>query len=157
VLVCATDGCFGYVPTPMHFEQLLLDPLMAAPNVTGWSSAVQSRISAVTGDDAAMSVMAVGADFRELKDLYADRVAELEREYTAPIDELDQAVRRAEQELQQLRQRQLDDTQRLWARYQPEYEHYLHTSFESDPDDTAPDDPAPDPDVTEDVPVEETS
>ena len=22
LLVCATDGCFGYVPTPMHFEHL---------------------------------------------------------------------------------------------------------------------------------------
>jgi serine/threonine protein phosphatase PrpC len=157
VLVCATDGCFGYVPTPMHFEQLLLDPLMAAPNVTAWSSAVQSRIAAVTGDDAAMSVMAVGADFRELKDLYADRVAELEREYTAPIDELDQAVRRAEQELQLLRQRQLDDTQRLWARYQPAYEHYLHTSVEADPVEPVPDEAVPDEAPTEDVPVEETS
>jgi serine/threonine protein phosphatase PrpC len=155
VLVCATDGCFGYVPTPMHFEQLLLDPLMSAPNVTGWSSAVQSRIAAVTGDDAAMSVMAVGADFRELKHLYADRVAELEREYTAPVDELDQAVRRAEQDLQLLRQRQLDETQRLWARYQPEYEHYLHASFEAD--EPVVGEPVPADAVAEDVPAEETS
>ena len=27
LLVCATDGCFGYVPTPMHFEHLLLQGL----------------------------------------------------------------------------------------------------------------------------------
>ena len=27
LLVCATDGCFGYLPTPMHFEQLVLAPL----------------------------------------------------------------------------------------------------------------------------------
>jgi hypothetical protein len=38
---------------------------------------------------------------------------------------MDQAVRRAEQELQALRQRQVDESQRLWTHYQPTYEQYL--------------------------------
>jgi len=139
LLVCATDGCFGYVPSPMHFERLLLQPLLTARTVAGWSQVVQTEIAAVTGDDAAMSVMAVGADLDELKTLYAPRVAELEQRFTRPIDELGQAVRRAEQELQTLRQRQLDDTQRLWARYKSGYEHYLHAPTEPQPDDGSED------------------
>jgi serine/threonine protein phosphatase PrpC len=135
LLVCATDGCFGYLPTPMHFEQLLLTSLTEARSVTGWSQAVQQKIAAVTGDDAAMSVMAVGADFGELKELYAPRVTELQQEFTAPVDALDQSVRRAEQELQQLRQRQLDDTEQLWLRYKTGYEKYLGAGPEAESDD----------------------
>jgi hypothetical protein len=30
LLVCATDGCFGYLPTPMHLEHLVLAPLTTA-------------------------------------------------------------------------------------------------------------------------------
>ncbi|MGI3784086.1 MAG: protein phosphatase 2C domain-containing protein [Janthinobacterium lividum] len=126
LLLCATDGCFGYLPTPMHFEHLVLAPLTTARTVDAWSEAVQREISAVTGDDASMAVMAVGADHGELKELYAPRVATLEQQFTGPVDAMRQAVERAEQELQVLRQRQLDDTQRLWAAYKPSYEHHLH-------------------------------
>ena len=31
LVVCATDGCFGYVPTPMHFEHLVLSRLAGGP------------------------------------------------------------------------------------------------------------------------------
>ena len=75
LLVCATDGCFGYLPTPMHFEHLVLAPLTTTRTVTGWSDTIQQKVSAVTGDDAAMAVMAVGADLDELRSLYAPRVA----------------------------------------------------------------------------------
>jgi len=137
LLVCATDGCFGYLPSPMHFERLVLAPLGTSRTVQAWSGAVQREISAVTGDDAAMAVMAVGADLGELKRLYAPRVAELEQQFTTPIDGLGRAVERAEQELQRLRQRQLDDTQQLWARYQPDYEHYLHAAPDPEPEEEA--------------------
>jgi serine/threonine protein phosphatase PrpC len=126
LLLCATDGCFGYLPTPMHFEHLVLAPLTSTRTVDAWSDAVQREISAVTGDDAAMAVMAVGADLGELKELYAPRVSTLEQEFTRPVDAMREAVERAEQELQVLRQRQLDDTQQLWTRYKTSYEHYLH-------------------------------
>ena len=43
----------------------------------------------------------------------------------------------AEQELQRLRQRQLDETQQLWARYQPGYEHYLHAAPDPEPEEEA--------------------
>lgn len=134
LLVSATDGCFGYLPSPMHFEHLVLSALVGARSVAGWSQTIQDQVAAVTGDDAAMSVMAVGVDLAELQDLYAPRVEELEQQFTTPMDELSRAVQRAEQELQTLRQRQLDDTQQLWARYQPGYERYLHAVPEPEPD-----------------------
>lgn len=134
LLVTATDGCFGYLPSPMHFERLVLAPLAGARTVEAWSRAVQQEIAAVTGDDAAMSVMAVGADLGELRALYAPRAAELAEQFTGPIDDLSRSVRQAELDLQALRQRQTDETQQLWARYQPDYERYLHAAPEADDD-----------------------
>jgi len=52
-LLCATDGCFGYLPTPMHFERLVLSPLTEARTVDAWSRAIQTEVAGVTGDDAA--------------------------------------------------------------------------------------------------------
>ena len=92
----------------------------------GWSRTVQDDVAAVAGDDAAMALIAVGADLDELKVLYGPRLAELDDQFTGPIDELSRSVQQAEHELAALRQRQLDDTQRLWSRYQPDYERYLH-------------------------------
>ena len=133
LLVCATDGCFGYLPSPMHFEHLVLGALATGRSVGAWSQRIQEQVAAVTGDDAAMSVMAVGADFGQLKSLYAPRVAELEQHFTTPIDDLGRSVQRAEEELLLLRQRQVEETQQLWARYQPGYEQYLHARPEADP------------------------
>lgn len=125
VVLCATDGCFGYLPTPMHFERLMLAPLAQVHTVDAWSRAIQTDVAAVTGDDAAMSVVSVGADMNELRSLFAPRLTELETQFTGPVDEMGRSVQRAEDELDAQRRRQLAETQQLWARYQPNYERYL--------------------------------
>jgi serine/threonine protein phosphatase PrpC len=125
LVVCATDGCFGYVRTPMHFEYLVLSHLLEARNTEAWSSALQAEIAAVTGDDAAMSALGVGADFKEFQELFAPRVGELASDFIEPLDELSDAVTRAEQELRALQSRQLDEMTERWNRYKSEYERYL--------------------------------
>ena len=122
----ATDGCFGYVPTPMHFEDLVLRHLAAARNVDAWSAGLQEEISAITGDDAAMAVLGIGADFTEFKDLFAPRLDELAQDVIAPLDELRGAITRAEQELEALRSRQVSEMGSMWHRYKDGYERYLH-------------------------------
>jgi serine/threonine protein phosphatase PrpC len=125
LVVCATDGCFGYVRTPMHFEYLVLSHLLEARNTEAWSSALQAQIAAVTGDDAAMSTLGVGADIKEFQRLFAPRVGELASDFIEPLDELSDAVTRAEQELRALQSRQLDEMTERWNRYKSEYERYL--------------------------------
>jgi serine/threonine protein phosphatase PrpC len=125
LVVCATDGCFGYVRTPMHFEYLVLRHLLEARSTEAWSSALQAEISAVTGDDAAMSTLGVGADLQEFQKLFAPRVAELASDFIEPLDDLSDAVTRAEQELRALQSRQLDEMTERWNRYKSEYERYL--------------------------------
>ena len=125
LVVCATDGCFGYVRTPMHFEYLVLSHLLEARNTEAWSSALQAEIAAVTGDDAAMSTLGVGADLKEFQKLFAPRVGELASDFIEPLDELSDAVTRAEQELRALQSRQLEEMTERWNRYKSDYERYL--------------------------------
>ena len=140
LLVCATDGCFGYLPTPMHFEQLVVRSLVESRDVDAWSRAIQAEVAAVAGDDAAMAVTGVGADLTELQALYAPRQTELQEQFTGPIDHLHEEVQQAEQELVRQRQRQTAETQRLWSSYQPRYERYLHPA----PDAASPSPAEPD-------------
>ena len=41
ILFTATDGCFGYVSTPMEFEHLLLDTLLKSKSVEEWEKILQ--------------------------------------------------------------------------------------------------------------------
>jgi serine/threonine protein phosphatase PrpC len=126
LVACATDGCFGYMRTPMHFEHLVLSTLRESRSTAAWSAGIQARIAEVTGDDAAMSMMGVGADFKEFRTLFAPRVDELDEQFIGPLDELSNAVSKAERELEALRQRQIATTTEIWSRYKADYERYLH-------------------------------
>jgi serine/threonine protein phosphatase PrpC len=125
LLLCATDGCFAYVRSPMHFEQLLVSTLAAARDVTGWRQALEAAVTAITGDDAALALLGLGADLAGFKQLFTDRAAALERRYIDPLDDLDGQVQRAEQELAELRTRRAELGAELWSAYKPGYERHL--------------------------------
>jgi hypothetical protein len=123
--VAATDGCFGYVRTPMHFEQLVLTTLRDSSSTEDWSRALQAEITKITGDDAAMGVLGVGADHDEFRRLFAARTAQLEQQCIAPLDDIDVEIRHAEHALEQLRRRQGELQASLWRAYKPTYEQHL--------------------------------
>ena len=125
LLLCATDGCFAYVRSPMHFEQLLLSTLGAARDVSDWQHALEAAITAVTGDDAALALLGLGTDLAGFKRLFKDRAAELRRRYIDPLDDLEREVQLAEQELAGLRARRAALGAELWGGYKPGYERHL--------------------------------
>jgi hypothetical protein len=125
LVVAATDGCFGYVRTPIHFEYLVLSSLRDSTEAGSWSRLLQQRIAAITGDDAAMAVLGVGADHGEFRQLFAARTARIEQRCIVPLDELESEVRRAEQAVAEARRRHAALQTSLWAAYKPEYERYL--------------------------------
>jgi serine/threonine protein phosphatase PrpC len=149
LVACATDGCFGYVRSPMHFEHLVLSHLLGSRNPDSWSAALQRDITAVTGDDAAMSLLGIGAQFAQFQELFRSRVEELEREFIAPMEERARAVADAERQLAAARRRQDDTIAEIWGRYKPGYERYLRpdepeaedgvgAGHEADPREAAP-------------------
>jgi serine/threonine protein phosphatase PrpC len=125
LLLCATDGCFAYVRSPMHFEHLLLSTVRGARDVAGWQKALESAVTAITGDDAALALLGVGADFAGFKKLFRERTEEVARRYIDPLDELNGNVDRAEQELAGLRARRTELGGELWGAYKQDYERYL--------------------------------
>ena len=72
----------------MHFEHLVLTRMQAARSTTAWSASLQAEIAKVTGDDAAMSLLGVGATSKEFQALFAPRVAELDEQFIGPLDDL---------------------------------------------------------------------
>jgi serine/threonine protein phosphatase PrpC len=125
LLLCATDGCFAYVRSPMHFEHLLLSTMQAARDVPAWQQASEAKVTAITGDDADIALLGLGADLDGFKQLFRDRTDELGRRYIDPLDELDGQVRQAEQQLAGLRARRVELGAELWGSYKGGYEHYL--------------------------------
>jgi hypothetical protein len=123
--VAATDGCFGYVRTPIHFEHLVLAALRDSTDIESWSQLLQQRISEITGDDAALAVLGVGADHGQFQQLFASRTAELEERYVIPLDELEAEATRAERVAAEARRRHAAMQTSLWAAYKPDYERYL--------------------------------
>ncbi len=124
LMVAATDGCFHYVRSPMHFEHLLLSTLQDARDTESWRIGVQREVGVVTGDDAALALLGVGADFGGFKEMFADRADQVRRRFIQPLDELDGEVAHAEQRLEQLRERRDALLHELWGAYKPEYERY---------------------------------
>jgi serine/threonine protein phosphatase PrpC len=125
LLLCATDGCFAYVRSPMHFEHLLLSTLRDARDADSWRRALEAAVTATTGDDAALALLGLGADPDGFKKLFKQRTAEVVRRYIEPLDELDGQVHRAEQELANLKTRRTDLGGELWGAYKHDYERYL--------------------------------
>jgi serine/threonine protein phosphatase PrpC len=125
LLLCATDGCFAYVRSPMHFEHLLLSTLEDARDAEAWRRALEAKVTAITGDDAALALLGLGTDLGGFKKLFKNRAAELQRRYIDPLEEVDGQVHRAEQELADLKTRRTDIAGELWGAYRHDYERYL--------------------------------
>lgn len=74
LLICATDGCFGYLPSPMDFERLLLETLMQANSPLEWEARLSERINEIAGDDQALLISAYGyGSFEALKKALSHR------------------------------------------------------------------------------------
>jgi serine/threonine protein phosphatase PrpC len=125
LVVAATDGCFGYLPSPMHFEHLVLAALRDSADTGAWSAAVQSAVAAVGGDDAAMATLGFGADHDGFRTAFAERTGELEDRWITPLDDLDTALRDQERKLAEVRAGRHEQQARMWAAYKPGYEEYL--------------------------------
>lgn len=110
VVFVATDGCFGYVPTPMEFEYLLVDTLAKAKTPSDFEVALNQEIRNYAGDDYAMGMLIFGyEDFCSMKDAFKSRRLNLEKKYIEPL---------------QIRRNEII-TNELWRTYRKTYERYM--------------------------------
>lgn len=82
LFITATDGCFGYLPTPFDFEYLITETLTGAKSIEEWRMALDSSIRDFTGDDYTMCISAYGfTDFSHIKKHFTSRNKELKNKY----------------------------------------------------------------------------
>jgi len=60
IILTATDGCFDFYITPMHFEYIILLKMQEASSFKDWESKLASAITKIAGDDATMSLLCIG-------------------------------------------------------------------------------------------------
>ncbi|MBQ9065355.1 MAG: protein phosphatase 2C domain-containing protein [Blautia sp.] len=107
VLFAATDGCFGYVKSPMEFERMLLTTLAASTCINEWREKLSEAIDGAAGDDFTLCVLSFGfGSFERLKEIFAERLKRLEEDY--PSSEVTDQKK----------------TRERWENYRKEYEKY---------------------------------
>ncbi|MBK3576285.1 serine/threonine protein phosphatase [Streptomyces sp. MBT65] len=111
ILLCATDGFFGYLETPALFEHVLLDTMARADTLTAWASLLTAAVASYTGDDATLALAAFGFDdYAAIRDRFAARATTVQREHHDPLSGL---TERADITATRLR---------LWELYRSGYE-----------------------------------
>lgn len=105
VLITATDGCFGYMPSPIHFEMLLLDSLLHSKSIEDWKGQLIQTLKEISADDYTMCIASFGYNtFQEMQNQFAKRAKQLITQYIRPWDKATE-----------------DQKQALWLTYTASY------------------------------------
>ena len=121
IILCATDGCFGYYQTPMHFEYVLKSCLQKAKNKEEWKQMVRDEVLKVTGDDCSLSLIARGfSTFDDLKKEMKSTSSEI-----IEVMKQEQEVAEAEHILAEEKKRYEQKIASGWNSYKQNYMKYL--------------------------------
>ncbi|MGM9567688.1 MAG: hypothetical protein ACI3W6_05880 [Clostridia bacterium] len=105
ILITATDGCFDYFPSPMHFEYMLISAMAEADSYDGWRENIRGILTENASDDFSVVIGCFGyADFETMKNSFRPRLQYLWQDYIEPLMQ-DYNARSDE----------------LWLRYKPGY------------------------------------
>lgn len=127
LVFCATDGCFAYLASPMHFEYFLLQSLMNSYyDPEDWREKLQDVLHQHTADDLSLSLAAFGFDnLNALKNQFFPRYQFLYQNYIAPWESwVSQHPPPQEPEEAQRAQYELEKRtllSQLWQTYQRNY------------------------------------
>jgi len=89
VVFSATDGCFGYLSTPMEFEGVLLKTLLKSNCISEWENELADVISSVAGDDHTLCLAAYGyGSFSNIHKSFASRFDYIEKYYLIPVSNI---------------------------------------------------------------------
>lgn len=113
LVFASTDGCFGYIPSPMEFEYTLCRSIMEVRSVKDLRDKLREEFIKTAGDDLALSCMSFFAgSYRGIRELAAQRAEILEKDYIGPLEQDRNAAAQ------------------LWEEYRRDYERYLQEGAE---------------------------
>lgn len=122
IVLAATDGCFGYVQTPLHFEHLLLSTMQESQDWEEWQNRLLAAIMQVTGDDSTLAAAVIGwRDFADCRERFRNRADWCATQVRA-YDDAHDRVRNLERELEEARRDLAETKSTLWDTYRRSYE-----------------------------------
>jgi len=112
MVITATDGCFGYVSTPMEFEGMILHTMLESKNVAQWEENLQKLVAKYAGDDHTLCLASFGyGSFENIQNTFKPRYEALQKDYLQTVWATPWEDR---------------DTRRgLWATYRENYLKYM--------------------------------
>ena len=109
LVITATDGCFGYLHSPIEFELVLLQTLEQARNPDEWEALLGARFGAVASDDYTMRIAIIGFQtFQQIKTAFAARHRQFRTAYAEPMERM-------------MRDNDQEGLISLWERYKKYY------------------------------------
>ena len=86
ILLVATDGSYGYVNTPAHFEQLLISTLLKSKGEEEWEENIKAALEPISGDDFSMALVCLGWNkFANIQSTFENRLKEIQK-IVSPVD-----------------------------------------------------------------------
>ena len=116
LVFAATDGCFAYLSTPMDFEYLILKSISESETPEQFRKLLRKMMAHYAGDDLTFALLSFFyGDFINTKKMLHERLRFLRENYINVLesDQTDVCIKR------------------LWAKYKPNYERYLHEQNEA--------------------------
>lgn len=127
VVVSATDGCFGYYPSPMDFELALYDALKSAKGIKEFESSLTNRFLKITGDDFSYAVAPIGfSSYKEIKS-YFKSSNKIVKEYYEKQRNLKSKIKKTEKKLNRLKSNLENSRILSWQKYKRNYLKYTES------------------------------
>ena len=121
IILSATDGCFGYLKSPMHFEYLLLKHLEDASDQDDWKGRIEAELKEISGDDFSLSLKAIDGSFEYWKKQLAERFLFIKEHYIEIINSKEEDINRAKQQIEVAQTNLYDTISSLWENYKPNF------------------------------------
>lgn len=89
VVFTATDGCFGYLSTPMEFEGTIIETLLSTKCVAAWEKKLADTLGAIAGDDHTLCLASYGyGSYESLQKSFSRRYEYIEKHYLVPVSKM---------------------------------------------------------------------
>lgn len=128
VLFSATDGCFGYYPSPMDFQKALINSVKASSDFNQLEAKLVEAFAYVTADDFSFSMAFIGfKKFKELNKLKSydsklNRYFNKRRDYEEKV----RRSQRLEEEIEIRGEKLKAEILKLWPEYKKQYFKYMN-------------------------------
>lgn len=142
IVLCCTDGVYGYFDNPFIFEYHLLQTMSSSESIDEWQLNITTKISEIAADDFSMVLLPVNFnDFNSIKNTYSQIFEQRKLDFYQPFELLKNEYEDAKFELQKsinegvntdriiementivaLKNKKIERERELWSKFKKQY------------------------------------